>query len=174
MRAVYERFLEHSPRIELAYNYYMAPETYESEVLAEFYSQDTANAIEINRQYSLYGPTYPLHHAYCIYGAGAPFERLFFEARKQAENAILELSYERKKREFNAQTDPRFDDFNFIEAYARSQDELRDAREQVCDYDYRLWTLRGKLDKTRRSARRWRRKYLEQVGDEFVDRPASV
>ena len=128
MRAVYERFLEHRPRIELAYNYYMAPETYESEVLAEFYSQDIANTREINQQYSSYVLSHPLDHTYMIYGAGAPFKRLFFETRKQAEDAILTLSYERKEREYYAKMDPRYDNFNFIEAYSRSQDQLRRAR----------------------------------------------
>ena len=71
MRAVYERFHEHSSRTKLAYNYYMAPERFESEVLDDFYSQDTENASEINRQYSSYTLSYPLHHTYMIYGAGA-------------------------------------------------------------------------------------------------------
>ncbi len=85
----------------------------------------------------------------------------------------MTLSYERKEHEYYVQMDPRYNDFNFIEAYSRSQDERHLAREEVSYYDHRLWLLRGKLDKTRRSAR-WRRKFLEQVGDEFVDRPASV
>jgi hypothetical protein len=61
-----------------------------------------------------------LHQSYAIHGAGAPFERLFFEAGKELEEVILRLGNARKKPEFYAQMDPRYDDLNFIEAHSHS------------------------------------------------------
>jgi hypothetical protein len=113
------------------------PEIYSSEVLEDFYSQDKANALasRINRQYSAYTLSIPLHQHYAIYGAGAPFERLFFCVRRQLEAPILMVSSgnERKEREFYASVDQRFDDFNFIELYCDTQHVLRCARNQLSD-----------------------------------------
>jgi hypothetical protein len=65
-----------------------------------------------------------LDDVYCIYGAGAPFERLFFEARRQLDDAIRQLSYERKEREFEKASDPRFYDYNLFEGYSGLQAAL--------------------------------------------------
>ncbi len=43
---------------------------------------------------------------YQIYGQGLPFERLFFEVRKQLDDTVRELARERKRQDFNAELDP--------------------------------------------------------------------
>jgi hypothetical protein len=48
-----------------------------------FFHMDRADASRINGC-SSYNVGGILNDVYCIYGAGAPFERLFFEARRQA------------------------------------------------------------------------------------------
>ena len=69
-----------------------------------------------------------LHGVYSIYGAGAPFERLFFETRQQLDDTTRQLAYERKEREFEKALDPRYDDYNFFEGYLQLQ-------HAVLDYD---------------------------------------
>jgi hypothetical protein len=61
---------------------------------------DRENASRINRQRSSYHVGGVLNNVYRIYGAGAPFERLFFETRQQLDVAIRGLAYERKERDF--------------------------------------------------------------------------
>ncbi len=41
--------------------------------------------------------------------------------------------------------DQQFDDFNFIDAYYDTQHELRCARNQVSDAEYRIWKLEERL-----------------------------
>ncbi len=77
----------------------------------------------------------------------------------------MRLCYEleRKEGEYPAQMDVRYDDdFNSIEAYSRSQDELPRAREEVSYYDYSLWMLRAKLENTR-----WTRVECEKMAPQI-------
>ena len=58
-----------------------------------FLLTDRENANRINRQRSSYNVGGILNDVYCIYGAGAPVERLFFETRQQLDVTIRELAY---------------------------------------------------------------------------------
>ncbi len=49
-----------------------------------------------------------------------------FEARRQLDDAIWQLGYERKEREFEKESDPRFDDYNFFEGCSGLQAALLD------------------------------------------------
>ena len=128
----------------------------------------------IKKQRDAYYVDGALEGYYNIYGAGAPFERLFFEAREQLKHAVERLGYERAEREYEKEMDPRFDDFNFIEAYSSSQYELRLTKDKLDCAEEKVYRLQRELDAKRQSARRWRRKFREVVGEEFADRPASV
>ena len=63
-----------------------------------------------------------LHGLYEIYGAGAPFERLFFEARDQLQKAAHTLAYERAQRAYEKEDE--FEDFNFIYEYLHSRSQI--------------------------------------------------
>ncbi len=109
-----------------------------------------------------------------IYGVGALFKRLFFEAREQLRHAVERLGYERAEREYDHEMDPRFDDFNFIAAYASSQYELCLTKDKLECAEDKVYRLERQLEAKRQSARRWRRKFREVVGNEFADHPAPV
>ena len=188
MRAVCEHYMRHRDEIERA-----------SGGGDFFLSTDRENASKIDGQFSSYNVGGVLHRVYSIYGAGAPFERLFFETRQQLDDTTRQLAYERKEREFEKALDPRYDDYNFFEGYLQLQ-------HAVLDYDNRMYKMRKEFSAKRRRERenaraweaafrksdrevrrmgrllcegrrretRWHRKYLEVVGDQFGDRPASV
>ena len=181
MRAVCEHYMQHRDELEMAF---------EAENL--FVQTDRENASRINGRCSSYNVGGILNDVYCIYGAGAPFERLFFEARRQLDDAIRQLGYERREREFERALNPLFDDYNFFEGYSMLQDALsvtedrldyvekrrkaerREMRDALFASEQRVRELGEQLHVRRRKETRWRRKYLEVVGDEFVDRPASA
>ena len=91
-----------------------------------FSHTDRENASRINGRSSSYNVGGILNDVYCIYGAGAPFERFFFEARRQLDDAIRQLGYERKERKFKKASDPLFDDYSFFEGHAGLQAALLD------------------------------------------------
>ena len=97
-----------------------------------FLATDRENASRINKQRSSYRVGGMLNDVYRIYGAGAPFERLFFEARQQLDVAMRELAYERKEREFEKASDPRYDDYNFFEGYLSLLHSVNDYDDQLC------------------------------------------
>ena len=178
--------MEHRDDLEMAHdailNTLPLPSEYEDplldpdfdEVDSYFLEEDRKNAMRIKKQRDAYYVHGALDGYYTIYGAGAPFERLFFEAREQLRHAVERLGYERAEREYEKEMDPRFDDFNFIEAYSSSQYELRLTKEKLECAEEKVYRLGRELDAKRQSARRWRRKFREVVGEEFADRPASV
>jgi hypothetical protein len=179
--AVYEHYMLHMNELEMAF-----------EEDNHFSHTDRENASRINGRCSSYNVGGILNDVYCIYGAGAPFERLFFEARRQLDDAILQLGYERKEREFEKASDPLFDDYNFFEGHAVLQAALLDTEGRLDSVNKRrkaeLWEMRDTffaneqrvqelgehLGVRRRKETRWRRKYMEVFGDKFVDRPASA
>ena len=83
MRAVCEHYMRHRDEIKRA-----------SGGDDFFLSTDRENAIKIDGQFSSYNVGGVLHRVYRIYGAGAPFERLFFETIQQLVDALRELAYE--------------------------------------------------------------------------------
>jgi hypothetical protein len=72
-----------------------------------------------------------LNVVYCNYGAGAPFERLFFETRRQLDDSIQQLGNERKKREYEKASDPRFDAYIFFEGYSWLQAALMNTEDRL-------------------------------------------
>ena len=68
------------------------------EVDPYFFEKDRQDAIRIKKLRDSYYVDGALQDYYNIYGAGAPFERLFFEARRQLQHAIERLGYERAER----------------------------------------------------------------------------
>ena len=113
MLSVCEHYMQHRDELKMAF---------EADNLVV--RTDRENASRINGRRSSYDVGGILNDVYCIYGAGAPFERLFFEARRQLDDTIRQLGYERKEREFEKASDPRFDDYNFFEGYAGLQAAL--------------------------------------------------
>ena len=87
MRAVCEHYMLHRDEIERA-----------SGGGDFFLPTDRENASRSNGQFSSYNLGGILNDVYRIYGAGAPFERLFFETRQQLADTLPELAYERKER----------------------------------------------------------------------------
>ncbi len=122
MLAVCEHCMLHRNELEMAF---------EADNL--FFQTDRENASRINGRRSSYNVGGILNDVHCIYGTGAPFERLFFEARRQLDDAIRQLGYERKEREFQKASDPRFNDYNFFEGYSRLQAALLDTEGRL-DY----------------------------------------
>jgi hypothetical protein len=181
MLTVCEHYMQHRDELKMAF---------EADNLVV--RTDRENASRINGRRSSYDVGGILNDVYCIYGAGAPFERLFFEARRQLDDAIRQLGYERREREFERALNPLFDDYNFFEGYSMLQDALsvtedrldyvekrrkaerREMRDALFASEQRVRELGEQLHVRRRKETRWRRKYLEVVGDEFVDRPASA
>ncbi len=141
-----------------------------------FFHTDRKNSSRINGRCSSYNVGGILNDVYCIYCAGAPFKRLFFEARRQLDDAIRQLGYERKEREFEKASDPRFDDYNFFEGYAglqaalldtegrldyvnkRRKAELREMWDALFASEQRVQELGEQLGVSRRKETRWRRK----------------
>ena len=83
MRAVCEHYMRHRDEIERA-----------SGGDDFFLSTDRENASKIDGRCSSYYVGGVLHRVYSIYGAGAPFERLFFETRQQLDDTTRQLAYE--------------------------------------------------------------------------------
>lgn len=137
-----------------------------------FVDHDRENTIKINKQISVHHLPGALFGHYCIYGEGAPFERLFFKARDQLIEATKTLANERAERAY--EKDDEFDDFNFIDGYLELRKQNSNLNEDLSSARFQLGQLRARVELLERSARRWRRRYGEVVGDEFVDRPSSV
>ena len=181
MRGVCEHYMLHRNEIERA----------SGEADDLFFLTDRENASRIDRQRSAYYVGGMLNDVYRIYGAGAPFERLFFEARQQLDVAIRELAYERKEREFEKASDPRYDDYNFYEGYLGLLHAVNDYDDQLCkekakrrsdrrqyeagwrESERKVRKLTALLNASRRREDKWHEKYLSVVGDQFGDRPAS-
>ena len=181
MLAVCEHYMLHSNEIERAAGGYDD----------FFLLTDRENASRINRQRSSYHVGGVLNDVYRIYGAGAPFERLFFETRQQLDVAMRELAYERKEREFEKAPGSLYDDHNFFEAYLSLQDAVNAYDDELCkerakrrrdrreweaacrERDTRVRRLRGKLSASLRRENKWHEAYLSVAGDQFGGRPAS-
>ena len=105
-----------------------------------FESEDEANRRRISQhrtRHFLYGASMDNHYEIC--GAGAPFERLFFEAREQLVKATEDLAFERRDRLYDDGLRAEWEDFDCI-------DRLLDARAK-------LRTVRHDLDMARREIR---------------------
>lgn len=192
MRAVCEHYMLHRDEIERA----------SGEYDDFFLLADRENASRINRQRSSYHVGGVLKDVYRIYGAGAPFERLFFETRQQLDATIRELAYERKERDFEKALDPRYHDYNFYEGYLSLLRDVNDYDDQLCkekakrrrdrqeweaalrrdtrdweaalrERDRQVRKLTGQLAASQRREDEWHEKYLSVVGDQFGGRPAS-
>ncbi len=108
---------------------------------------------------------------------------------------MQQLGYERKEREFEKASDPLSHDYNFFEGHSKLQEALLATEDRLDYVEKRRKQSGGKckmcyLPANRERLRelklmeqlnvrwpketRWRRKYMEVTGDEFVDRPASA
>jgi hypothetical protein len=176
MQAIADRYNKHMPVLEQCYYsqhepLLSVPEPVDIED-PYFIDHDRENIIKINKQLSVHQLPGALFGNYTIYGEGAPFERLFFQARDQLRQATKTIADERALRAY--ETYAEFDDFNFIDGYLeqRWQNSRLDA--DLSSARFQLGQLRARVKRLERSAERWRRKYEEAVGDEFVARPSSV
>ena len=130
MRSVCERYIQHRDDLAMAHDAIMHPlpppsvmeellldpnDPIFDEVDPYFFEKDRQDAIRIKKLRDSYYVDGALQDYYNIYGAGAPFERLFFEARRQLQHAIERLGYERAERAYEEEMDPLFEDCNFIE-----------------------------------------------------------
>jgi hypothetical protein len=119
-----------------------------------------------------------LHGLYSdeIYGAGALFERLFFEARNQLQKATHALAYERAGHAYEKEDE--FEDFDSIHEYVHSRSQIRKLESQLELACFHHGQLKEKVESLQRRVRRWRRIYQEVVSDEFRvedrDRRCSV
>ena len=179
LNAIAQRYEQHQPRLEECYEgQYMPLEPVSEPLQGEdgtwFEDQDRENAIRINQQRSRHHMPGALHGLYEIYGAGAPFERLFFEARDQLQKAAHALAYERAQRAYEKEDE--FEDFNFIHEYLHSRSQIIKLESRLDLAFFHQDQLKEKVERLQRRVRRWRRKYQEVVGDEFEDfgRPRSV
>ena len=68
---------------------------------------------------------------YVIQGAGAPFERLFFQARDALHKVTDELAFERKDRAYEKGLLHEWEDFDCIDGLLDAQHKLRLAREDL-------------------------------------------
>ena len=110
-----------------------------------FIDQDRENIIKINKQLSVHHLPGTLFGHYTIYGQGAPFERLFFQARDQLRQATKIIADECALRAY--ETYAEFDDFNFIDGYLQQ-------RWQISRLDEDLSSARFQLDQLRARAER--------------------
>ena len=105
---------------------YEPPRDPDEDFYTVFWSrQDKSTLTDLDRHYSRHA----LRGAskfddYQIDGAGAPFERLFFEARDQLEKATNDLAFERKDRAYERGCLDEWEDFNFIDTFLVSQEKL--------------------------------------------------
>jgi hypothetical protein len=173
LNAIAQGYKKHQPTLEECYEgQYMplepVPETVQCEDGTWLEDQDRENAIRINRQLSKHQMPGALHGLYEIYWAGAPFERLFFEARDQQQKAAHALAYERAQRADEKEDE--FDDFNFIHEYLHSRSQISKFESQLeLAYFHHDQLKEKKVESLQRRVRRRRRKYQEIVGDEFED-----
>ena len=82
---------------------------------------------------------------YNIQGAGAPFERLFFQARDALHKVTDQLAFERKDRAYEREGRDEWEDFDCIDGLLDSQDKLRIAREELASEGYRCWQLESEV-----------------------------
>ena len=73
---------------------------------------------------------------YVIQGAGAPFERLFFQARDALHKVTDELAFERKDRAYEKGLLHEWEDFDCIDGLLDAQHKLRLAREDLVSEQY--------------------------------------
>ena len=176
MHAIAERYKEHRPVLEQCYYSQHEPLLSVPEPLEiedpYFIDQDRENIIKINKQLSVHHLPGALFGHYTIYGQGAPFERLFFQARDQLRQATKTIADERALRAY--ETYAEFDDFNFIDGYLEQRWQISRLDEDLSSARFQLDQLRARAERLERSAERWRRKYEKAVEEEFVARPSSV
>ena len=86
-------------------------------------------------------------YEYHIEGAGAPFERLFFQARDALDKVTDELAFERKDRAYEREYRDEWEDFDCINGLLDSQNKLRIAREDLESERYRSRQLRSEVQR---------------------------
>ena len=168
MVALVEHFNRHEKSLREAY---LDEEQVDGGLDDFFRVQDTLNMHIINMSsstHSVQGAS--LNDIYTIYGAGAPFERLYFKARAQLQEVTDRLTYQIADREFEKQDD--WVDFSFIEAYSDSQDELCRVRNELRNAQDEIKSLTNYLNLNYHL----QRANQDVVHDEFVShrRPSSV
>ena len=118
-----------------------------------FRVQDEENRRRIDEHYSrhlLMGAS--MDNRYQINGAGAPFERLFFEARDQLQMVTDDLAFERKDRAYERECLDEWEDFNCIDALLDSQEQLTRAREDLKLAQYEIRDLRDEVRRLKKSS----------------------
>jgi hypothetical protein len=119
----------------------------DQEYFVNFYrAEDRRNQTRIDEQHTshfMQGASWD--NVYNIQGAGAPFERLFFQARDALHKVTDELAYERKDRAYERECRDEWEDFDCINGLLDSQDKLRIAREDLVSEEYRSWQLESEV-----------------------------
>ena len=147
------------------------PEPLEDQYLVE---DDRENTTKINKQISVHHVPGALFGHYCIYGEGAPFERLFFQARDQLVEATKTLANERAQREYEEEDEFDDRDCSFINCYLELRKQNSLLEDSLFSARFQRDQLRYRVERLGPSAQKWRRRYKEAVGDHFVDCPRSV
>ena len=132
----YEHFFPHTIQGDQSFYSFFA---FEDEA---YRRQDEENRRRISHQRSrhfMYGAS--MDYYYDICGAGAPFERLYFEARDQLQHATDELARERCDRAYEAELRAEWEDFDCIDGFLDSQEKLRTARYDLARARNQIWSL---------------------------------
>lgn len=121
--------------------------------LTLFRAHDEENQRRIDEQctsHFLQGASHDNH--YQINGAGAPFERLFFQARDQLRKVTEDLAFERKDRAYEQECHAEWEDFDCIDALLAAEKKLRRAREDLEEAQFQIRELCGRIQQLKESS----------------------
>ena len=114
--------------------------------------EDAENMSRINSNYTrhhLQGASFD--DTYEINGAGAPFERLFFQARDALNEVAENLAYERKDRDYERACHVEWEDFDCIEALIYTEQDLSQARRELEHTQDEISVLRMEVQELKES-----------------------
>lgn len=112
----------------------------------DFETQDYQNDLELCTQRSRYSVLGADGGVYEVDGLGLPFERLYFEARQQLQQATNSLVRERVQRQWE-RDELVVDDFDFVLAYEKQRDQIRCLQNMIRERkDYAPWWRRVPSD----------------------------
>jgi hypothetical protein len=117
--------------------------------------EDRRNQTRIDEQHTSHfmeGASW--NNEYHIPGAGAPFERLFFQARDALDKVTDELAFERKDRAYEREYRDEWEDFDCINGLLDSQNKLRIAREDLESERYQSQQLRSEVQRLSEEVKR--------------------
>ena len=114
--------------------------------------EDRRNQTRIDEQHTSHfmeGASW--NNEYHIPGAGAPFERLFFQARDALNEVAENLAYERKDRDYERACHVEWEDFDCIEALIYTEQDLSQARRELEHTQDEISVLRMEVQELKES-----------------------